>query len=150
MATFEPERLSRQIVENTPDAIIMADRDGTIRLWNGGAQTIFDYSAEEAVGQSLDLIIPERFRERHWNRFRKAMETGITRYGRELLSVPAIRKDEARISVEFSVALLRDRAGEVFGVAAIMRDVTLRWTEQKKLRQRLSDLEAQVAVTPVD
>lgn len=150
MATYEPDWLSHRIVESAPDAIIMADRDGTIRLWNGGAQAVFGYSAAEAVGQNLDLIIPERLRERHWNGFRKAMETGITRYGRELLSVPAIRKDEVRISVEFSVALLRDPAGEILGVAAIMRDVTQRWTEQKELRRRISDLEAQVAAAQVD
>ncbi len=150
MAMYEPDWLSHRIVESAPDAIVMADRDGTIRLWNGGAQVIFGYSAEEAVGQSLDVIIPERLRERHWNAFRKAMETGVTRYGRELLGVPAIRKDETRISVEFSVALLRDPAGEILGVAAIMRDVTQRWTEEKELRRRIADLEAQLAVTQVE
>jgi PAS domain S-box-containing protein len=150
MATFEPEWLSRQIIENTLDAIIVADRDGTIRLWNGGARAVFGYSAEEAVGQSLDLIVPERFRERHWNGFRKVMETGVTRYGRELLAVPAIRKDEARISVEFSVALLRSPTDEVLGVAAIMRDATQRWMQQQELRQRLADLEARVAAAEAD
>ena len=150
MAAQDSQWLSHQIVEHAPDAIIMADRDGTIRLWNDGARVVFGYSAEEAVGQSLDLIIPERLRDRHWSGFRKAMETGITRYGRELLAVPAIRKDEARISVEFSVALLCDPAREVLGVAAIVRDVTQRWTQQKELRQRLADLEAQVAATQVD
>ena len=150
MAAQDSGWLSQQIVEHAPDAIIMADRDGTIRLWNGGARAVFGYSAEEAVGQSLDLIIPERLRDRHWSGFRKAMETGVTRYGRELLAVPAVRKDEARISVEFSVALLRDPAGEVLGVAAIMRDVSERWTQQKELRQRLADLEARVAATQVD
>jgi PAS domain S-box-containing protein len=150
MAAQDSGRLSHQIVEHAPDAIIMADRDGTIRLWNGGARAVFGYSAEEAVGQSLDLIIPERLRDRHWNGFRKAMETGVTRYGRELLAVPAMRKDEGRISVEFSVALLRDPAGEVLGVAAIMRDVTQRWTQQKELRQRLAELEAQIAATQAD
>jgi PAS domain S-box-containing protein len=150
MATFEPEWLSRQIIENSPDAIVVADRDGKIRLWNGGARAVFGYSAEEAVGQSLDLIVPERFRDRHWNGFRKVMETGVTRYGRELLAVPAIRKDEGRISVEFSVALLRSPADEVLGVAAIMRDVTQRWMQQQELRQRLADLEARVAAAEAD
>jgi PAS domain S-box-containing protein len=150
MAAQDSGWLSQQIVEHAPDAIIMADRDGIIRLWNGGARAVFGYTAEEAVGQSLDLIIPERLRDRHWSGFRKAMETGVTRYGRELLAVPAVRKDEARISVEFSVALLRDPAGEVLGVAAIMRDVSERWTQQKELRQRLADLEARVAATQVD
>jgi PAS domain S-box-containing protein len=145
MAAQEPKWLSSQIVEHAPDAIIMADRDGIIRLWNTGAEAIFGYSAHEAVGQSLDLIIPERFRARHWDGFRKVMETGVTRYGADLLSVPAIRKDDTRISVEFSVTLLRSPAAEAVGVAAIMRDVTQRWIQQKEMGQRLADLEAQVA-----
>jgi len=145
MAAYEPEWLCQRIVESAPDAIILADRDGIIRLWNGGAQAVFGYAAEEALGESLDLIVPERLRERHWAGFRKAMATGVTRYGRELLAVPAIRKDATRISIEFSVALLRDPAGDVLGVAAIMRDVSERWTEQKELRERLAALEAQVA-----
>jgi PAS domain S-box-containing protein len=147
---YESEWLCQRIVELAPDAIILADRDGIIRLWNGGAEAVFGYTAEEALGQSLDLIVPERFRERHWNGFRKAMATGVTRYGRELLAVPGIRKDASRISIEFSVAVLRDPAGQVLGVAAIMRDVSERWTEQKELRERLATLEAQVAARRVD
>jgi PAS domain S-box-containing protein len=144
MATQQPQWLSHQIVEHAPDGIIMADRDGIIRLWNTGAEAIFGYSAQEAAGHSLDLIIPERFRARHWDGFRKVMETGVTRYGSDLLSVPAIRKDDTRISVEFSVTLLRGPAAEAVGVAAIMRDVTQRWMQQKELSQRLADLEAHV------
>ncbi len=147
MAAQEPGWLSREIVEHAPDAIIMADDEGIIRLWNAGASTVFGFTAGEAIGQSLDLIIPERFRTRHWEGFSKVMETGVTRYGTELLAVPAIRKDGTSISVEFSVTLLKDPAGGVLGVAAIMRDVTERWTEQKQLRQRLAELEAQVAAS---
>lgn len=121
----------------------MADREGIIRLWNAGAGAVFGYPAAEAVGQSLDLIIPEQFRAWHWDAFRKVMETGVTRYEAELLAVPAIRKDGARILVEFGITLLRDPADEVLGVAAIMRDATERWTEQKQIRQRLADLQAQ-------
>jgi PAS domain S-box-containing protein len=150
MAMDEPEWLCQRIVEDAPDAIILADRDGIIRLWNGGAEAVFGYTAEDALGQSLDLIVPERFRERHWAGFRRAMETGVSRYGRELLAVPAIRKDATRISIEFSVAVLRDPGGQVLGVAAIMRDVSERWTEQKELRQRLATLEAQVAGSRAD
>jgi PAS domain S-box-containing protein len=150
MVAQECERLSRQIVERAPDAIIMADRDGIIRLWNAGAEAVFGYPAAEAVGQSLDLIIPERLRARHWDGFRKVMETGATRYGAELLGVPAIRKDGTRISVEFSVTLLRGPAEELLGVAAIMRDVTRRWAEQKQLRERLADLEAHARAAQAD
>lgn len=136
-----PEALFRQIVESTPDAVVVADRDGAIRLWNGGAEQIFGYTADEAVGSSLDLIIPERLRDRHWDGYRTVMTTGRTRYGRELLSVPGIRKDGERISIEFTVALLHDGDGRPTSVAAIIRDVTARWQREKALRDRLAALE---------
>lgn len=136
------ESLCRQIVEGAQDAIIVADRDGRIRLWNPGAETMFGYRAEEALGQSLDLIIPERLRERHWEGYRRVMATGVTRYGREVLAVPGVRKDGTRLSLEFTVVLLLDAAGAVEGVAAILRDVTARWEREKALWDRLAALEA--------
>lgn len=135
--------LYQQIVENSPEAIIFADHEGKIHLWNAGASTIFGYSADEALGQSLDLIIPERQRRRHWEGYTKVMETGVTRYGSELLSVPAMRKDGARISLEFSVVLVRDDTGKPTGVAAIIRDVTERWQQERDLKARLVTLEQQ-------
>jgi PAS domain S-box-containing protein len=89
-------------VQHAPEAVIMADREGLIRVWNAGAEAIFGYPAPEALGRSLDLIIPDRFRARHWDGFRKVMETGDTRYGAELLNVPAICKDQTRISASSS------------------------------------------------
>ena len=143
MATYQREWLCQRIVEDAPDAIIFADREGVIRLWNAGAQAVFGYQPEEALGQTLDLIVPERLRERHWKGFRRVMATGVTRYGREeLLAVPAIGKDGGRISVEFSIVMLRDAAGEPLGIAAVLRDVTQRWQEQQQLRKRLAALEA--------
>lgn len=140
--TPTPEWLSMRIVEEAPDAIIFSDREGTIRLWNAGAEAVFGYRADEALGRSLDLIIPEKQRARHWEGYRGVMATGVTRYGRgELLRVPALRKDGRRISVEFSVLLPRDAAGEVLGAAAILRDVTERWEQDRALRQRLAALE---------
>lgn len=141
---FTTEWLYRRLVEEAQDAIIVADRQGVIQLWNAGAEAVFGYPARDAIGQTLDLIIPERLRERHWEGFRRAMATGVVRYGRELLSVPAVRADGARISVEFSIVLLRDDRGELLGVGAILRDVTERWNEQKRLRERLAELEARV------
>jgi PAS domain S-box-containing protein len=126
-----------------PEAVIFADRQGAIRLWNRGAETMFGYSTEEALGQSLDLIIPERFRARHWDGYRQVMATGVTSYGERLLAVPAMRKDGQRISIEFSIALLKDERGEVTGAAAIVRDVTSRWQAERDLRRRLTALEAQ-------
>ncbi len=151
MATYDREWLCRRIVEDAPDVIIFADREGVIRLWNAGAQAVFGYQPEEAVGKTLDLIVPERLRERHWEGFRRVMATGVTRYGREeLLAVPAIGKDGGRISVEFSIVMLRDAAGEPLGIAAILRDVTQRWQEQQQLRKRLAALEATSAPRPPD
>lgn len=144
MPTYTNEWLYQQIVVNTQDAIIFADRDGMVRLWNPGAEAMFGYPAEEALGQSLDLIIPDRLRGRHWEGYREVMGTGVTRYGREVLAVPGLRKDGTRISLEFSIGLLRDATGEVLGAVAIMRDVTARWQQEKTLKERLAALEAKV------
>ena len=127
MKTSSPDWLFRRIVEEISEAVIFADRQGVVRLWNRGAATMFGYSADEALGQSLDLIIPERFRARHWDGYRQVMGTGVTSYGERLLAVPAMRKDGQRISIEFSIALLKDERGEVAGAVAVVRDVTARW-----------------------
>jgi PAS domain S-box-containing protein len=150
MTTYQREWLCQRIVEDASDVIIFADREGVIRLWNAGAQAVFGYRPEEALGQTLDLIVPENLRQRHWEGFRRVMATGVTRYGRELLAVPAIGKDGERISVEFSIVMLRDAAGEPLGIAAILRDVTQRWQEQRQLRKRLAALEAMSAPSPPD
>lgn len=135
------EWLYRQIVDQTQDAIIFANREGQIELWNSGAESIFGYSAEEATDQSLDLIIPEKLRTRHWEGYRKVMATGSTRYGQELLAVPAMRKDGTRISIEFSIVLVRSSVAEMLGSAAIIRDVTARWQKERELKNRLAALE---------
>jgi PAS domain S-box-containing protein len=133
--------LFRRIVEEMPEAVIFADQQGVVRLWNRAAETMFGYSADEALGQSLDLIVPERFRARHWGGYRHVMATGVTSYGQRLLAVPAMRKDGERISIEFSIALLKDERGEVTGAAAVVRDVTARWQAERELRRRLAALE---------
>jgi len=148
MATYTHDWLCRQIVEETQDAIIFADRDGIIRLWNSGAEVMFGYTAEEVLGQSLDLIIPDKLRGRHWDGYREVMATGVTRYGRELLAVPGIRKDGTRISLEFSIALVRGATGDLQGAVAILRDVTARWQQEKALKERLAALEARVGSPP--
>ena len=140
--TADPGWLYQRIIEDSPIAILYADRDGKIRLWNGGAETMFGYSAQEALGQSLDLIVPERQRARHWEGWEKVMATGVTKYGRDALAVPALKKDGSRISIEFNVVLRRTPAGELAGVAALVQDVTARFQQQKELRARLAALEA--------
>ncbi len=133
--------LCRSIVEASQVAIIFADREGTIRLWNGGAEAMFGFSASEAIGRPLEIIVPERHRERHNEGYTRVMATGITKYGRELLAVPAMRKDGTRISIEFSISIVRSPAGEVLGAAALVLDVTARWEKDKALRVRLAELE---------
>jgi PAS domain S-box-containing protein len=135
--------LSREIVEKARDAVIYSDHEGLIRLWNAGAEAIFGYSKLEALGESLDLIIPESLRERHWEGYHKVTATGRSRYESDLLAVPALRKDGSRISVEFTVVPIHGENGRLVGIAAILRDVTERWNREKVTRQRLARLEAQ-------
>lgn len=124
------------------DAIIAAGPDGTILLWNRAAERIFGYTEEEALGHSLDLIIPERLRARHWEGYKRVMQTGETRYGTQVLRVPAVHKDGRSLSVAFTVGLLSSPKQEVQAIVAIMRDETSRWEEERALRQRLAELEA--------
>ena len=124
------------------DAIVAADRDGIIRFWNPGAERIFGHSQSEAIGQSLDIIIPERLRQRHWDGFDHTMATGQSRYGEgEMLSVPALRADGATISVEFTIVPLKSDDGQMTGIIAIMRDATRRFEEMRALRRKLADAE---------
>jgi len=137
--------LYQRIVEDSPIAILFADHEGKIRFWNKGAQTMFGYAAEEALGQSLDLIVPEKQRLRHWEGYTRVMTTGVTKYGTDPLAVPAMKKDGSRISIEFNIVLLRAPTGELLGAAAMIQDVTARWQQQKEMRARLAALEAKAA-----
>jgi PAS domain S-box-containing protein len=145
MATPKHEWLCRSIVDNAPEAVIFADRDGMIRLWNAGAEAMFGHTPEEALGQSLDIIIPENLRGRHWEGYNRTMATGETKYGKDLLAVPGIRKDGTRVSLEFSIVMLRDDGGELLGLAAVLRDVTARWKREKELKDRLAALEGELS-----
>ncbi len=130
------------LLANADDAVVLADAAGVIRYWNPAAEAMFGHPARTALGASLDLIIPERLRDRHWEGFRRVMETGETRYAGRTLAVPALRADGTRLSVEFTVALLRDDdRGGIRWIGAILRDVTERWEEQRALRRRLAELE---------
>jgi PAS domain S-box-containing protein len=130
------------LVRAAGDAIIAADTDGMIRLWNPAAERIFGFTAAEALGHSLDLIIPERWRHRHWEGYQRVMRTGQARYGAEVLRVPALHKDGRALSIAFTVALLRAGDGGIQAIAAIVRDETARWEEERTLRRRLTELEA--------
>jgi PAS domain S-box-containing protein len=133
-----PRGLPEAILGSASDAIIATDAGGRITFWNPGATRIFGFTSEEAVGSSLDLIIPETLRARHWAGYNRAMATGESHYGKgDLLSVPGLTKDGRRISVEFTIALLHDQGTEPSGTAAILRDATDRFAEIRELRQRL-------------
>lgn len=138
------DQLCRNIIDQTSLAVIFGDREGIIRLWNSGAEAMFGYTAQEALGQSMDIIVPEKHRAKHWEGYDRVMQTGVTKYGRELLAVPALTKDGRRISIEFNIALLRDDQGQVIGAAATVNDVTARWERDRALRARLAEAEAKV------
>lgn len=132
----------KQLVYGMGDAVIVSDAQGDIVLWNKAAERIFGYTEAEALGKRLDLITPERFRHRHWEGYEKSMETGTTRYGTQLLKVPALHKDGRTLSIAFTVTMLFDEAHRATGVAATIRDETERFHTDRALRNRLSELES--------
>ena len=145
---MDQDWLARAVVREAPEAIVVADPNGVITLWNAGAGRIFGYEEAEAVGQTLDLIIPEKQRPRHWAGYDQTMATGITKYGDALLKVPAVHRDGRRLSIEFSVALLRDEEGKIAGIAAVIRDSTERWAADRELLKRLAEAERKLRELP--
>jgi PAS domain S-box-containing protein len=140
--TIRPAQVAEAVLAARSDAIVAADRDGIIRAWNPGAERMFGHAATDAIGRSLDLIIPERLRQRHWDGYRRTMATGQSRYGAgDVLAVPALRRDGATISVEFTVVPLKSEAGEMIGIVAVLRDVTARFEELRTLRKKLAAAE---------
>lgn len=131
-----------QVIEAIGDAIVVSDPDGRITVWNAAAERIFGFTKAEAIGRSLDLITPERQRQRHWDGYAKTMRTGVTKYGTALLRVPALHKDGRTLSIAFTVGMLHGPGGEVTGIVAAIRDETQRWADEKALRNRISELEA--------
>ena len=130
------ELVGRTLVEANSEAIVACDREGIIRLWSPGAGRIFGHSAQETLGQSLDIIIPERLRARHWAAFHKTMQTGESRYAAgAMLAVPGLRRDGSQISIEFTITPMTDN-GAIIGLVAVIRDVTKTFEELKALRKR--------------
>jgi PAS domain S-box-containing protein len=134
-----------QLVNVIGDAIIISDAAGNIILWNPGAERMFGFAQDEALGKSLNLIIPERLRGRHWDGYHKTMATGETRYGNDVLRVPADHKDGRSLSIAFTVALLHSPQNELTGIVAVIRDETSRFQQDRQLRKRLAELEASAA-----
>jgi PAS domain S-box-containing protein len=140
---FDPDRFARTLVAGMPDAIVYADAAGLIGVWNAGAVRMFGFTEQEALGQSLDIIIPGSLHGRHWQGYRETMRTGQTRYGDgQILAVPAVRKDGSRLSVEFTIVPFTGENGTMNGIAAIMRDVTARFEELRTLRKEIARLRA--------
>ncbi len=135
----------RSLVSAIGDAIVVSDADNNIIYWNPAAERMFGHSRDQAVGRSLDMIIPERLRKRHGEGYRKTMETGVTKYGTDVLRVPAMHRDGSSMSIAFTVAMLYAPDGKVNAVAAVIRNETTRFSEDRQLRKRLAELEAQVA-----
>jgi PAS domain S-box-containing protein len=141
-----PGDFTARLVADCPDAVIYADAQGKIRFWNEAATRIFGFSEAEALGESLDLIVPERLRARHWRGYEHVMKGGESRYGAgDLLSVPARHKDGRQISIESTILPLHDDTGAMRGIAAFLRDVTTRFEEVRALRRELGALKAQTA-----
>ena len=135
----------QQLVAAIGDAVIASDHGGAITLWNPGAERMFGYTEAEALGRNLDLITPERLRQRHWDGYHHSMATGTTKYGNDLLRVPAIDKQGRAMSIAFTVAMLFDEQQQVTAVVAVIRDETARFNDDRAMRKRLAELEARVA-----
>ena len=132
------------VIAAVGDAIVASGPDGAITLWNPAAEYIFGFTAAEAIGQSLDIIIPERLRKRHWDGYDKTMETGVTRYGHDVLRVPAINKKGEPLSIAFTVGMLHAADGKVSAIVASMRDETARFNEDRAMKKRIAELEGQL------
>jgi len=134
-----------QLVELAGDAIMVCDAAGFIVLWNNASERIFGFTEEEALGKSLDIIIPQRQQARHWEGYHKTMATAVTKYGADVLRVPATHKDGRTLSIAFTVSMLFSDDGKVSGIAAIVRDETQRFSEERELRKRLAQAEAAIS-----
>jgi PAS domain S-box-containing protein len=133
------------IIAQLPEAVIVADREGRIRLWNRGAEVMFGHPAAEALGKTLDIIIPEDLRQRHWDGYHRAVSAGHTQLGDRALPTKAVRKDGTTIYVELSFAIVLAETGATLGALAVGRDITERYARDKALRRRLAALEKEIA-----
>jgi PAS domain S-box-containing protein len=139
---MEANERARILIDQSPDAIILADLNGIIVEWNAAAESVFGHPASEAVGQSLDLIVPERFREAHWAGYDRALAAGDTKYRGQTLPTRSMRKDGSDIYVELTFSIVHSRDGDVIGALAHARDISERWAREREQRQSLRELEA--------
>jgi PAS domain S-box-containing protein len=144
VSTTEQPGLSQALIDQLADAVIFADHEGLIQVWNAGAEAIFGYPADRVLGQRLDVLIPDRLRSAHWAAFDAALDTGQMKYGRGSMTTRSIHQDGSDLYVDLSFALVKDGAGQVLGSVAVARDITSRFRAEKESRKRLAELEAQV------
>ncbi len=137
----------KTLVVAMADAVMVCDANGLITLWNPAAERMFGHTEAQALGQSLDMIIPQRQQQRHWDGYHQTMKTGVTKYGHDLLKVPALHKDGHTLSIAFTVSLLHAADGSVSGIAAVVRDETERFAQERESRKRITALEAQLAAS---
>ena len=130
------------------DAVMVCDAQGAILLWNPACERLFGHTEAEVLGKTMDMIIPERLRKRHWEGYEKTMATGITKYGHDVLRVPAVHKDGHSMSIAFTVAMLYTPDGKVSAIASVIRDETARFNDERALKKRVADLEAQLPAQP--
>ncbi|MDZ7729533.1 MAG: PAS domain S-box protein [Dehalococcoidia bacterium] len=142
--TLDDAGLAR-LIEQAPDAVIFAGTDGTIQAWNAAAERIFGHSAADALGQSLDLIIPENFREAHWTAYDRALGDRVTKYAGQSLATKSMRADGEQIYVELSFAIVLDDDGNSIGALAQARDITERFQQERKTRKHVAALEKELA-----
>jgi PAS domain S-box-containing protein len=132
----------KTLVTQLGEAVIISDRNENILFWNASAERIFGFTPDEALGKTLSIITPERFRERHSKGYFHTIQTGQTKYGHTLLRVPAVHKDGRSISIAFSVSMLFDAQKQAIAIAAIIRDETERFAEERQLKAKLATYES--------
>jgi len=133
------------LVDAIGDALVVSDVEGKVIVWNTGAERLFGWSAQEALGQRMDMIVPERLRQRHWDGYDKSMQTGHTKYAHDVLRVPAVDKAGRAMSIAFTVFMLFGPDGKPNACGSVIRDETDRFAQDRALRKRIADLEAQLA-----
>ena len=133
------------LVDGVGDGVMASDAKGLITLWNPACTRLFGFTEAEALGKSLDLIIPQRQQKPHWEGYDKTMATGITKYGNDVLRVPAVHKDGHTLSIAFTVSMLHNPDGSVSAIVAVIRDESVKFAQERALKKRITELEMELA-----
>ncbi|MFC7518800.1 PAS domain-containing protein [Herbaspirillum sp. GCM10030257] len=134
--------LYQRILESMPEALILSDLEGTIKIWNAGAASLFGYASDEALGRSLNLIIPDHLRKAHWDGFHQAIMRGSTAHGKRSAITRSLHKGGQQLYVDMSFAVVSDSDGKIIGALAVARDATERYVEERNLRRQLAEMKS--------